>query len=143
MPAVPYRTMSFPFLSPDWMSAAMAIRAKYESKLPPIPISVRMNLVVTDVPFQADAVQLHLDTSSGTLGLAEGHLDDPDLTITTDSVTAKSLFVERDQAAVMQAFLGGQLVIQGDLMKLIALQQAAPTDDESTAMAGEIVAITQ
>lgn len=42
----------------------------------------------------------------------------------------------------MQAFLGGQLRIQGDLMKMMALQQAASTDAESTAMAHEIVAIT-
>ena len=140
--AVPYRPMPFAFLSPDWMAAAHAIRLKYEATLPPVAVSVRMNLVVTELPFQDEPVQLHVDTSSGALGLDEGHLDGPDLTITTDWGTAKALFVERDQAAVMQAFLGGQLKIQGDLMKMMALQQAAPTDAESTAMAHEIVAIT-
>ena len=34
-----------------------------------------------------------------------GHLDDADVTVTTDYETAKALFVEQDAAAGMQAFM--------------------------------------
>ncbi len=134
--------MSFPFLSPEWMAAARQLREQYAGTIPALPVEIRMNVVVTDVPDAAAPVHLHLDTTGGSLGLDEGHVDGPDLTITTDWSTAKALFVERDQAAVMQAFLGGQLKIQGDLMKLMAMQANMPTDDTSRELADAIEGIT-
>ena len=43
--------MPYPFLSPEWMEAAKAIREKYADQATKITISVRMNQVITDVPF--------------------------------------------------------------------------------------------
>ena len=68
---------SYPFLSDEWLDEARKIRAEYEGKTPPIPHVVRMNLVVTAVPFSDDDIHAHMDTSSGELVLDIGHLEDP------------------------------------------------------------------
>ena len=51
-----------------------------------------------------------------------GALDTPDLTITTDWETARKIFVDQDQAAGMQAFMAGKIKVQGDMMKMMAMQ---------------------
>ena len=66
---------SYPFLSDAWLDEARAIRAEYEGKTPPVAHSVRMNLVVTAVPFSDDDILAHMDTSSGELVLDVGHLE--------------------------------------------------------------------
>ena len=134
--------MPYPFLSAEWMDAAKAIREKYAAQSSAITISVRMNQVITDVPFGDGDVNLFLDTSSGSLVMESGALETPDLTLTTDYDTAKKIFVDQDQAAGMQAFMAGKIKVQGDMMKMMALQTAMPTDDASKAIAEEIKAIT-
>ena len=54
---------------------------------------------------------------------------DPDLTLTTDYDTAKKIFVDQDQAAGMQAFMAGKIKVQGDMMKMMAMQTAMPQDE--------------
>ena len=76
--------MPYPFLSDDWFNEARKIRGEYDGKVPPITHSVRMNLVVTAVPFGDADVDAHMDTSSGDLVLDTGHLEKPDLTVTVD-----------------------------------------------------------
>jgi len=135
--------MPYPFLSTEWMDASRAIREKYADQVPPITISVRMNQVITDVPFGDGDVKLYLDTSSGTLVMEPGELETPDLTLTTDYDTAKKVFVDQDQAAGMQAFMAGKIKVQGDMMKMMAMQTGMPNNDVTKAVAQEIKDITE
>lgn len=135
--------MPFPFLSEEWMDAAKAIREKYADQAATITISVRMNQVITDSPFGNGDIKLYLDTSSGSLVMESGELDAPDLTLTTDYDTAKKIFVDQDQAAGMQAFMAGKVKVQGDMMKMMALQTSMPQDDVAKTIAGEIKAVTE
>src|SRR3954452_17818977 len=41
----------YTFLSDEWMQATHEIRVKYESQMPPVTMSIRINQVITDVPF--------------------------------------------------------------------------------------------
>ena len=134
--------MSYPFLSPEWMDAAKAIREKYADQASAITVSVRMNQVITDVPFGDGDVKLYLDTSSGTLEMESGELETPDLTLTTDYDTAKKIFVDQDQAAGMQAFMAGKIKVQGDMTKLMAMQSGAP-DPTAQKVAERIKEITE
>ena len=79
-----------------------------------------MNLVVKGAP--SGTVDAHIDTSGGVLDLETGHLDKPDLTITVDAATARSLFIDGDPQAAMQAFLSGRIKVDGDISKLLAMQ---------------------
>ena len=134
--------MPNPFLSAEWIVEARVIRAKYEDQAPKIPISIRMNQVITKVPFGDGTINSHLDTSSGELVMDLGHLDTPDLTITTDYATARQIFLERDPQAGMQAFLGGKIRVEGDMTKMMQMQIAMPNDDLAMKVAAEIMAIT-
>ncbi len=135
--------MPFPFLSAEWMDAAKAIREKYAGQSPAITISVRMNQIITDTPFEGGDIRLYLDTSAGTLVMERGELETPDLTLTTDYDTAKKIFVDQDQAAGMQAFMAGKIKVQGDMMKMMAMQTSMPQDDVTRVIADEIKGITQ
>ncbi|MET0459266.1 MAG: SCP2 sterol-binding domain-containing protein [Ilumatobacteraceae bacterium] len=134
--------MSHPFLSEEWMAEARAIRERYAGQTSKVTQSLKINQVVTGVPFGEGTIESYLDTSSGDVIMEFGSLEDADVTVTTDYETAKSIFVEQDPAAGMQAFLGGKIVVQGDMMKLMAMQVAMPTDEASQQIAEEIKAIT-
>jgi len=134
--------MPNPFLSDEWMTEAKAIRAKYEGQTGKVAQSIKVNQVITDVPFGDGNINSYIDTSSGDVVMDLGSLDAPDVTVTTDYATAKALFVDQDQAAAMQAFMTGKIKVQGDMMKMMALQTAMPTDDASKAIAEEIKSIT-
>jgi putative sterol carrier protein len=71
-----------------------------------------------------------------------GHLETPDLTVTTDYATARHIFLERDPQAGMQAFLGGKIRVEGDMTKMMQMQIAMPNDDLAMKVAAEIMAIT-
>lgn len=134
--------MSHPFLSDEWMAAAKEVRQKYADQSTKIDQSLKINQVITGVPFGAGTVESHLDTSSGDVVMDHGHLDDADVTITTDYDTARAIFVEQDPAAGMQAFMAGKIQVQGDMMKLLAMQTAMPSDEIARQVAEEIKSIT-
>ncbi len=134
--------MPYPFLSDEWLEEAHKIRAEYAGKAPSIPHSVRMNLVVTEVPFGDKNVDAHLDTSGGELILETGHLETPDLTVTVDYVTAKAILIEGNPQAGMQAFMAGKVKVEGDMAKLMALTAAPSPDPNAAEMATRLREMT-
>ncbi len=135
----------YPFLSEEWLAEARKIRAEYRGKAPEIPVSVRMNQIIQDVPFGDGVVHAHVDTSSGELEIETGHLESPDLTITIGYDTAKAILVDGDAQAAMQAFLSGRIKVDGDISKMIALQTAGASgnaDPNAIEMAHRLQAIT-
>lgn len=111
--------MAMPFLSDEWLDAVLALQAEYRDKVPPPAVRMRMNQIITGVPFGDGTVHLHVDTTAGVAVMGRGHLEAADVTVTTDYETAKSLLVARDQQAAMQAFMQGKIRAQGDLAKLM------------------------
>ncbi len=135
--------MAYPFLSDEWMDAARAIREKYADEVPDVDADLRINVAVTDVPFDDEIVNAYLDTTSGAVVMELGKLDEPDVTVTTDYPTAQALFVDQDPAIAMQAFMNGKVKVQGDMMKLMAMQTSLPTNESSEKIAQEIKDITE
>lgn len=134
--------MPHPFLSDEWIDEARAIRAEYRGKTPSIPYAVRMNLVVTEIPFGDGQLDAYLDTTSGELELDKGHLDEPDLKVTADYATAKAILVEGNAQAGIQAFMAGKVRVEGDMTKLMALQ-SAPPDGTGQELATRLREITE
>jgi len=135
---------SYPFLSDEWLDEARKIREEYAGKTPPIAHSVKMNLVVTSVPFSDDDINAHMDTSSGELELDTGHLDAADLKVTVDYDTAKAILIEGNPQAGMQAFMAGKVRVEGDMAKLMMLQsQPAAQDPNAAEMAAKLRDITE
>ncbi len=130
------------FLSDEWMVAAREIRGRYESDLPEVTVTVRINQVITDVPFGEGTIHAYVDTSEGGVTLELGELDEADAVLVVDYHTAHAMIVEQDPAVVMQSFLAGRIKVQGDMMKLMAMQTAMPSNEFSLQVAEEIKAIT-
>ena len=131
----------YPFLSDEWMDEAKKIREEYRGKTQPVAHKVKMNQIITDVPFGDGTINAHMDTSSGELQMDLGHIDAPDVTVTLDYPTAKAIFVEGNPQAGMQAFMAGKIKVTGDMTKLMAMQSAAP-DPSQQEIADRIKAIT-
>jgi len=132
----------YAFLSDEWVKAAKQVREEFEGKAPAPAHAVKMNQIITDVPFGDGTVNAHMDTTGGELQMDLGHLDAADVTVTLDYDTAKQIFVEGNPQAGMQAFMAGKIKIQGDMTKLMAMQQA-PVDPIQQEIAGRIKDITE
>ncbi len=133
----------YPFLSEDWIAAGRRIREEHAGGGIPVPSVVRMNQIITGVPFGAGTVNAHLDTSSGELVMELGHLDNPDVTVTLEYDTARAIFVDGTAQAGMQAFMQGKIKVEGDLAKLVAaLQQVNPEAFQASEVQRRIKEIT-
>jgi putative sterol carrier protein len=132
----------YPFLSPEWVEAAKTIREDYRGKIPATAHVMRLNQVITEVPFGDGTINAHVDTTTGELEMELGHLDGPDLQVTLDYATAKAIFVEGNPQAGMQAFMAGKIKVEGDVTKLMAMQ-ATPPDPSTLELAGRIKEITK
>jgi putative sterol carrier protein len=130
-----------PFLSDEWIDEAKKIREEFRGRTETPAHKVKMNQIVTDVPFGDGTIEAHMDTSSGDMEMDKGHLDDAEVTVTVDYATAKAIFVDQNPQAGMQAFMSGKIKVQGDMTKLMAMGQAAP-DPASVEIAARIKEIT-
>lgn len=124
--------MAFKFLSDEWFDAVSALDPP-----PPPPGSegVVLNVCVTGTD-QGD-VELSLANGAMQRGFTEG----APTTITAPYEVVQKLFVQRDQQAAMQAFMSGQIKIQGDMTKLMAGGQQAPTPEQE-AYGQQIIELT-
>lgn len=134
--------MPYKFLTDEWVDAARKIREEVDAPTT-APQPVKMNLVITEVPFGEGTVEAHMDTTNGTVELELGLLDAADVTATLDYDTAKAMMVDANPQAAMQAFMAGKVKVQGDITKLMALgaPQAEP-DEKAVAIAKAVRDIT-
>ena len=114
------------FLSPEWIEAASRLRDEYHDQVPEIAMTISVNVTVTGTPFADEPVRGHIDTSTGTLLIDQGHLEQSDLTVELGYDLARSLFVSRDYSAAMQALFAGQIKVTGDSSKLLQIQPPDP-----------------
>ncbi|HEX9684033.1 MAG TPA: SCP2 sterol-binding domain-containing protein [Acidimicrobiales bacterium] len=130
------------FLSDEWVEAAQAIRDEFKGKAQPVPHTMKANLNITEVPFGEGTVAAQLDSSSGQMEMDMGHMDEPELTLTVDWLTAKAIIVDGNPQAGMQAFMAGKIRVEGDMTKIMAMQNA-PVDPVALEVATRIQAITE
>jgi len=134
---VPYE-----FLTDEWIAEAKRLTEEAGPAASPPAHVIRMNQVITGAPFNDGAdILVHMDTTGGAVELDLGHLENPDLTVTVDFDTAKAIFVEQNPQAGMQAFMAGKIKVQGDMTKMMAMQQNAP-DPAAVALAEKIKEMT-
>ena len=134
----------YPFLSEEWIAEVRRLgdEARAGGGGTNIPHQVKMNQVITDVPFGDGTINAHMDTSSGEMQMEMGHLENPDLTVTLDYDTAKAIFVDGNPQAGMQAFMAGKVKVQGDMTKLMAMQ-ATPPDPQAQELSKKIREVTE
>lgn len=122
--------MTYTFLTDEWIEAVLALQDEYKDRVDPPTETIVMNQVVNDVPFGEGSLKLSVDTRSGLAEVHRGHSDDAEVTITTDYGTAKALFFADEPQEIMQAFMSGRILIEGDMAKLMIIQANAAAPDE-------------
>lgn len=106
--------MPHEFLSDEWFAAVDDLGPP-----PPAPDELldagAINIVVT----RPDAADVAIHVVEGTVG--RGLADEPSVTLRTTFDVARAVFLTGDQHTAMSAFIAGQVKVQGDLTKLIAM----------------------
>jgi hypothetical protein len=132
--------MTYPFLSDGWFDAVEALRDKAPAA-PEEVADIAVNMVVTGGPDGDRA--LHFAEGRFDRGLVDG----APTTVTVPHRVARSMLVDLDPEAAITAFMTGEIRVEGDLTKLMELQQSAgamlaPTP-EQLAFIGELRALTR
>lgn len=122
------------FLSDAWfVEVERLIAAAGDLQIPPAMQAVAVDITVRD---GAAAVPVHVVGGK----FARGHVAAP-TQVTLDAALARKIFVEADNVAGVQAFLAGEIQVEGDLAKLVAMQTTEPSAAQ-LALAKRIAAIT-
>jgi hypothetical protein len=90
----------FPFLSDEWFAEVRRIVDEQRVTVPD-SADLHVNLLVTGTPFDADR-RINLALQDGAADWDQGHVDDADLTLTTDYGTAREVFMTGDPQAALQ-----------------------------------------
>ena len=120
--------MSLEFLSDEWFAKVKEIRDGAGNVEAPAALA---DLVI-NITVNADGGDKELALVGGMI--EEGHHADAPTTMILPVDLAKRIFIEGDQSAGMQGFMSGQIRIEGDMSKLMALQTAQPSADQVALM---------
>jgi hypothetical protein len=132
--------MSYPFLSDPWFDAVESLRDKAPTA-PEEVADIAVNMVVTGGPDGDRA--LHFAAGRFDRGMVDG----APTTVTVPHRVARAMLVDLDPEVAITAFMTGEIRVEGDLTKLMELQQSggamlAPTP-EQLAFIGQLRALTQ
>jgi hypothetical protein len=125
--------MPNPFLSDAWLDEVESLDA------PPATgpaADLVLNVVIPDTP--DGERQLNMAGGKFNRGLA----DNAPTKVTIPYDVAKAMFVDGNPQAAMQAFMAGQIKVEGDMTKLMAMQSAGGPSPEQTAFQEKLKAIT-
>jgi hypothetical protein len=128
--------MPHTFLSSDWFSEVDKIIAEVN---PPVPDAIKdlvINFRVKGAP-QGD-VEARMEAGR----FLSGFGSNAPTTINLPFDVARKMIVENDQNAAMQAFMSGQIQVEGDMTRLMAMQAAGPPSAESLTVGERIRSMT-
>ena len=128
--------MAHAFLSDAWFQEASRIRDEIN---PPVPEAIKhivVNLLVKNGP-NGD-VEARIEGGKFEKGLAPNA--PTKLTVPYD--VAKAMFISGDQQASMQAFMTGQIQVEGDMGVLMQMQMAGPPSAEALKLQERVKGIT-
>lgn len=126
--------MRFEFLSDDWFTKVDELMAAAgDLQIPPAMKAVAVNVTITH---PAGDTQLFMRDGL----FLRGH-QTAQTTLTLSVELARRIFIEADAAAGVQAFLTGEIKVDGDLAQLVAMQTVEPSEPQQR-LTRQIAAIT-
>ena len=127
----------YEFLSDEWLTEVQKISAELggDAAASGPGADLKINVVVTGGP--SGDHELHLAGGTFNAGAIEG----APTKLTVPYEVAKDMFVNGNQQAGMQAFMSGQIKVEGDMSKLMAMQQGG-ANPNAAKLQEEIKAIT-
>jgi hypothetical protein len=125
------------FLSDDWFAQVDKIRASIgEIPVPQMIKDLIINITVKDAP--GGDRDIRLDGGN----FERGHKDGAPTKLTVPYAVAKAMFVDGDQTAGMQAFMSGQIVVEGDMTRLMSMQAAGEPSAQAKQLQEQVKAMT-
>ncbi|MGN6109866.1 MAG: SCP-2 sterol transfer family protein [Kofleriaceae bacterium] len=128
--------MPHEFLSDAWFDEVDALIAAAGDLEIPAPMkAVEVNITVTS---PSGDKQLFMKDGL----FVRGHQPNVETRLTLPSAVARKIFVDGDAAAGVQAFLTGEIQVEGDLAKVVAMQTVEPSEPQKrlTAKIAQITA---
>ena len=128
--------MAQEFLSEGWFGEVDRIQNEVN---PPVPAAIKdlkINMQVTGAP--SGDVSFRMEAGK----LVKGHAADAPTKLVIPFATAKAMLIDQNQQAVMQAFMSGQIRVEGDMAKLMQMQMAGPPSPEATKVSALIKEMT-
>ncbi len=123
------------FLSNEWFAKVDELIAKAgDLKIPAEMKAVEVNITVKSA---AGDKQIFLKDGL----FSPGHQPTATTKLTLSEALARKIFIEADAAAGVQAFLAGEMQVEGDIAKLVAMQTVEPSDPQKK-LTKDIAAIT-
>lgn len=111
------------FLSDAWFAEVDRLRDQMPAPNPAVADLV-LNIVVTGGP-DGDR-EIRMEKGQFEQGLVDG----APTKLTVPYEVAKAIFIDGNPQAGMQAFMAGQIKVEGDMSKLMAMQGSAPTPEQ-------------
>jgi len=129
--------MKFKFLSAEWFDKVAELKsAAGDLEVPAAMHDLVINITVTGTDFGDVDIALH----SGMI--EKGHHANAPTKMTLPVDLAHRLFIDNDQSAGMQGFMSGQIKIEGDMSKLMAMQTVQPSSSQK-ALQKQILEVTE
>jgi putative sterol carrier protein len=125
------------FLCDSWFDEIKKLRDAADIPVPDVIKDLVINVEVNGGP--DGQVTAHMQGGRFEKGLAEGA--PTKLKIPYD--IAKKMVVEGDQNAATQAFMSGQIQVEGDMTKIMAMGAAGPPGEAQKALETQIRAMTE
>jgi hypothetical protein len=116
--------MRYEFLSDEWFTRVDELIAAAGDLDIPEP----MKAVEINVTIVSPTGDTNLFMKDGLF--TRGHKPDVGTSLTLDSALARRIFVDGDVTAGVQAFLAGEIKVEGDLAKVVAMQTTMPSEPQ-------------
>jgi hypothetical protein len=124
------------FLSDSWFAEVDKLREAAQIEVPAAMKDLVINVHVLGGP----SGDVEARMAEG--GLLKGFGAEAPTKLKIPYDIARKMIVEQDQNAAMQAFMGGQIQVEGDMSKLMSMQGGGPPSDASKKLADQIKGIT-
>lgn len=111
------------FLSPEWFSKVSELTAAAgDLNVPAGLANLVLNVTVNDAP--GGKVDLAINGGK----FEQGHNASAPTKLILSADLLRRIFLEGDASAGMQGFMTGQLKVEGDMSKIMAMQSARPSE---------------
>ena len=128
--------MGHVFLTDGWFDETEKIRAEINPPVPDAAKDLVINLVVKDGP-DGD-IEAKLEAGR----FVKGQAADAPTKLTLQYDLARKMFIDQDQNASMQAFMSGQIQVEGDMAKLMSMSAGGPPSDDAQKVTDAVAAMT-
>ena len=115
--------MGVKYLSDEWFAKVDELIKEVNLEVAPAAAEMKMNMTIT-----SDEGDIEMGMNGGKI--QKGHVDGATTKITVPYDLAKKMFVEEDKQAGMQAFMSGKMKIEGDMSKMMSMQNVQPTESQ-------------